>query len=220
MVLKQNFSVNPYSQSTSNHHGHSQSNVLHNILVPQHPENTLSFAHKKNTSFVGVKVARSPKKRQNPEYLRVSDRIEKLSTQIRDLRGEIKNWENSQQDVRICLGSEFGNPNQESVKKFDEKIHEVEGHIQKLEEFKNSHLVNYISSLKVRISQIDEQINYLQPYTQSELDQLQELKKDFQMRWTQAQEQYNQALEGKAMISEDFKGKLVERAELVAEQED
>ena len=49
---------------------------------------------------------------------------------------------------------------------------------------------------------------------------LESTKKDYQERVLGATEDYDCSLEGKAMTAEDFKGKLVERAELVAEQEE
>ena len=53
-----------------------------------------------------------------------------------------------------------------------------------------------------------------------ELEKLTESKKEYEEKWAQAQDEYNMAQEGKAMTGEDFKGKQVERAELVAEQEE
>ena len=173
------------------------------------------------TTILGIKQSPIKKVNKHKVLNKIHDRFYELSIKAQDLSNEIHEFElekyKHKENLDSSLNESFDN---ESIEETKSKILTIDANLDKLSEFKIQNIDTFSSQLKGEIKNLDDAISEQEPKTYSDLDRLEIVKKDFRERWGLSMEEYNQSLEGKAIIAEDFKGKLVDRAEQVAEQEE
>lgn len=128
-------------------------------------------------------------KSQVDELNLINTEISKFSKNIQSIRLEIHESEQKQAQFKdlLFLDNEEMVPDSE----YDKRIQEFDDHILKLKEFENNHLINYIVSLQSKIDQIDQEVSRIQPNTDSELEKLVLIKKEYEERFEIVSQEYD-----------------------------
>ena len=169
---------------------------------------------KLTTTILGIRHSPIKKVHKHNKLNKIYERFNELSYKAHELKEDILETEQEQTYYKEFFNDDdneiyYSDTNDE----IDSKISTIDIHVEKLNDFANKNLVDFIGDLTQEIKNIDFAISELESKTYSDLEKLEELKKDYNERWDLAVADYDQALEGKAIIAEDFKGKLVDRAE-------